>query len=565
MNPERTSEPLDTETPAQQLLDRLRVLRRRWLLILTLTALVTGAALAVSLTSTKQYDATSQLLLQQQEPINTLSNPTGSSASQDPERTVNTDVALIKLDAIADRVRRTLGLPTSTRALLDEVSTAVENTSNIVSITVRDPDPARAARIANAFATQYVSFRRASARANLNQAAALARSQLASLNTADRASTQGRQLEARLRELQIASALQTGGVQVVRNAEPPAGASRPRPVLSGLLGGLLGLVFAIAAALGLEFLDRRLKDEEAVEQVYGLPLLAAIPRPPRRAGSQKPGDDHAQREAYGLLAGNLRYSSLGGDSKAIMVTSFGPAEGKTSVTLGLACALAMLGQRVIAVEADLRRPAFARYANLPPSAGLSAVLSGRRDFANELVWMDAPTLSPVTLETLSDGTSLALLPAGPPPPHPQRLLSGPNMASVIESARALADVVVVDTAPIGTVNDAVSVSNLVDATIVIARLGTTTKDAARRTLRVLRNLGAHVPGVVVTDAPAVSQGYYGMPNGDRPDPSPEGETAPIGAGRTPTRSISRSPVPEDGGSKSTRRAGRSAIRKSRSE
>jgi Mrp family chromosome partitioning ATPase len=124
-------------------------------------------------------------------------------------------------------------------------------------------------------------------------------------------------------------------------------------------------------------------------------------------------------------------------------------------------------------------------------------------------------MRPVTLENVGDGLSFAVLPAGAVPSHAARLLARPEMGDIVETARSLADVVLIDTPPIGTVNDSVTLARFVDKVIVVARLNRTTKDAARRALRVLRNLDVELTGVAVTDAPLDGQyAYYGPDPGD---------------------------------------------------
>jgi Mrp family chromosome partitioning ATPase len=100
------------------------------------------------------------------------------------------------------------------------------------------------------------------------------------------------------------------------------------------------------------------------------------------------------------------------------------------------------------------------------------------------------------------------LPAGPIPPNPQALLARPTMTYMLEEARAQADVVLMDLPPIGSVNDPVTLANLVDGVVVVARLNQTTRDAARRALRVLRNTDADLLGVVITNAPLAPHDYY---------------------------------------------------------
>jgi capsular exopolysaccharide synthesis family protein len=258
-------------------------------------------------------------------------------------------------------------------------------------------------------------------------------------------------------------------------------------------------------ALMLEFADRRLKDEDSIERAFGLPLLGTIPRTRRRGTASQA--DHEQREAFGLLAANLHASPAKYDTHVIMVTSASPSEGKTSVTLGLARAFARLGKRVIVIEADLRRPTLPSFPVSGQSGGLTSILAGTGVLTQELVWLDAETLEPVTLDDARDGLSFAVLPAGTLPPNPQRLLSTPTMATVVEVARSLADVVLIDTPPVAAVNDAVSLLPVVDDVLLIARLNVTTKDAVRKTLRIVGALDINLAGVAVTDVPVSTSGY----------------------------------------------------------
>lgn len=495
---------LESMTPASY----LRAILQRWPLLVLVTALCTGAALAVSLSSETQYDATTQLLLRDQEPINSLVDPNGSGA-RDPERALSTEIELIKIGPTADLVRRNLGLTRSTDELLKQIETQTDSTSDIVELQVRDSDPVLAARIANAFAASYVRFRVQSARKRYADAAELAQRQLLALSAEQRREPQGIELQKRRLELETLSALQTGGAQVVRRASVPTSPSRPRPKLSAAIGLVLGLLLGVGVALLLTLVDRRFKDEHQVEEFFGLPILAAIPRPARRAEAL---DDPAQREAYGLLAANLRLASHGTDSSVIMITSPSPQDGKTSVTMGVARAYARLGMRVMIIEADLRRPTFGRYTDVSFSAGLTGVLAGAST-ADELLWLDPDTLRTVhsAEAAAADGIdgAIAILPAGDVPDNPQRALSDPGMRRVVKVARTLADVVLFDSAPLGTVNDATMLAPFIESIVLVARVNQTTKDAARRAIRTVNNLDVDALGVVVTDAgDGANQLYY---------------------------------------------------------
>jgi capsular exopolysaccharide synthesis family protein len=496
-----------------QLVDYVRAIRRRWPVVVMVTLLVMAAALVASFASQKQYDGQAELLFGGQDRVESLLTPDAESNVNDPERQLNTDVSLIKLDTVAQAVKRRLRLSTPVPDLLDQITTETSSSSDIVAVTARDASPRRAAAIATAFAEEYVRYRVSAARRSFDEAAQLAQSRLDAMTPAEQATEEAQQLRDRMRELELNAALQTGGVEVIRKADVPTSPSRPRPKLSAALGLFLGGLLGIALALALEFADRRLKDEDTVEEVFELPLLAAIPPPPRRGL-----DDSTQAESYGMLAANVRLTSTA-ETQVLMVTSPSPEDGKTSVSLGLARALARLGSRVILIEADLRRPSIARYVGLPQTAGLTSLLQGGGShLAHEVTWLDATTMQPVTLGDLKEGLSFAVLPAGSVPPNPQRLLARPEMTELVETARSLANVVIIDTPPIGTVNDSVTLARLVDTIIVVARLNKTTKDAARRALRVLRNVSAQLLGVVVTDADLGDyHGYYGAEPSDAPN------------------------------------------------
>ena len=489
------TDPQDQPTP---LLDYVRAARRRWRTVLGIAALVTLAALAFSVLQQKQYDATVDLLLGGQEPVDQLLDLDRSPVGRDPERELNTQVELIKLGPAVPAARAALDLDRSTQELLEQIETETSPSTTIVALRVRDTDPVMAVRIANAVADAYVRDRLETARRRYTEASELARRRLAALDAADRRSAQGRQLARQVQELERAAALQLGNAEVVRRATVPTDPTRPRPRVNAVLGLVLGLLLGVGVALALELFDRRFKDEEGVERFFGMPIAGALPALARRRGA--PSTQPGEREQYGLLAANLGLSNVTGpDRTVLMVTSAAPGEGKTSVTLGLARSCARLGLRVIAIEADLRRPGFTRHVGVTVEHGVAGILDGTANLVDEVVMLDADTLKP-SYDGASEGGRFGIVPAGSLPANPQQALSRPGMRQLVDAARSLADVVLIDTSPIGTVNDAVALTSLVDGVVFIVRLDTTTKDAAHRAMRVLTNVGAPPYDIVVTDA-----------------------------------------------------------------
>jgi uncharacterized protein involved in exopolysaccharide biosynthesis len=240
--------PGPTVVPAAKAGDYLTAIRRRWVIVLAIAFLAVDAAIMVTVLTPKQYSATAKVLITGAEPIDTLQ--VGGARSLDPERDVNTSVELVSLQAVARPVRDELGLKMSVPKLLTEVHAAPDGNSNVLAITTEDRDPAQAAAIANGFARRYVAFRRDASRARFQEAASLAQLRLAALPVNARTAPMRKELEARQQELETASTLQTGGLQVIDTASKPAGPSSPNLKLNlaaGLIFGLLlGGLFALA-------------------------------------------------------------------------------------------------------------------------------------------------------------------------------------------------------------------------------------------------------------------------------------------------------------------------------
>ncbi len=243
-------------SPADRATDHLGALSRRWWLIVACAIVAGAGAYGLSRLQHPRYEATAKVLLSTAEPVNLLSHST-AAPSLDPERALNTDIALVKLDSVARDVRRELSLPLTSVQLLREVSVSAAGLSSLVAITADDRSPTRSAAIANAFAGRYIDVRREQARAAYQTAADLARQRLAQLDAQDLAGRPGAALRAQLRELRTTGELQTGGAQLVDRAQVPTTAASPRPMFSAIVGALVGALIGALAALILGVAERR--------------------------------------------------------------------------------------------------------------------------------------------------------------------------------------------------------------------------------------------------------------------------------------------------------------------
>jgi succinoglycan biosynthesis transport protein ExoP len=277
--------------PADRASDHLGALARRWWLIVACAILAGAGAYGLSKLQQPRYDATAKVLLTTAEPVNVLSHST-AAPSLDPERQLNTDIELVKLDSVAFNVQRELRVPLTRVQLLDEVSVSAEGLSNLVAITARDASPTRAAAIANAFATRYIDVRQAQARAAYQTAAELAQGRLAQLNAKQLAGRPGAELRRQLHELRTTGELQTGGAQLVDRAQVPTTAASPRPLFSALVGAFVGALIGGLAALVAGIYDRRRERLAALAATNGQtshdPPKPVVMAPERLSTSHRP-------------------------------------------------------------------------------------------------------------------------------------------------------------------------------------------------------------------------------------------------------------------------------------
>ena len=194
----------------------------------------------------------------------------------DPEREVNTNLALISLEPVADDVRRRLGLRAGTDELLGKLSAQIDRNSNVVSITVRDASAQEAAGSPTRSPWPSATSPRARRGRASTRPVAAARERAAQLPVGpDRDA-----LEAEIRRLEAAGAFATGGVQVVRRATAASASRHGGVAATGLVAGFLGVLLAAVTMVVLARTDRSVSDEEEIEALLELPVLATVPPVP---------------------------------------------------------------------------------------------------------------------------------------------------------------------------------------------------------------------------------------------------------------------------------------------
>jgi Mrp family chromosome partitioning ATPase len=380
--------------------------------------------------------------------------------------------------------------------------------------------------VANAFARDFIVYQQTTNKSLLEVARQVLDKQIGSMSTTDLASTRGQSLVQRLEELGIIEQMQTGGFLVSERALAPESPFSPQPVRNAVLALVVGLILGLGLAFLLEYLDRRIKDEQTLEKVFGLPVLATVPmvggswRERRKGHSDLPigfADKHSPLlESFRTLRSNLQYFGVDKEIRTILVTSPLPREGKSTVSINLALGLALSGARVIVLEADLRRPMLHTYLKLGNEVGISNVLAGTHTFAEamQLVRVDdympedaRRRMSSGSAEGLLLQKNLYCLTSGPFPPNPAELVGSLKMQELLQSAAESADYVIVDSPPLLLAADAVTLAALVDGVLLTARLFSTTRDEAQAARELLERVGARVIGAVASGG-RLSQSYY---------------------------------------------------------
>jgi non-specific protein-tyrosine kinase len=307
------------------------------------------------------------------------------------------------------------------------------------------------------------------------------------------------ELQRSLTDLQLNETRILDLAQVVEPAITPALPIAPLVRRDTLTGAALGLLVGLGAAFVLEYLDDTVKSSEDVQQASGLSPLGIVLR-------QRPGPDsvllvtsHNPRsqfaEGYRILRTNVDFARVDHPGNALLITSPGQGEGKSTTLVNLAVVLAESGRTVLAIDADLRRPSVHQAFGIENSVGLTSMLLD-----------DEPQLALAVKETRIG--SVRVIPSGSLPPNPAELLGSNRMRRLLERLRREADVVLLDSPPVLAVTDATVLAAMADGVILVAAAGQTRIDELTRARQVLAQGPVHVLGVILNKVGNRPGGYY---------------------------------------------------------
>ena len=202
-------------------------------------------------------------------------------------------------------------------------------------------------------------------------------------------------------------------------------------------------------------------------------------------------------EIFRTLRTNIQFMNANKKLKTILVTSTLSGEGKSWVTANLAVTFAQAGKKVVIIDADMRKGRQYAIFGVSPKPGLSNYLV---DAADENV-----DLAEYIQET--EIKNLYLIPAGNVPPNPSELLVTPQMVNLLDKMKQIADIVILDGTPSQLVTDALILTRIVDATIIVTSSGETKKENLKRVIDNIKNVGGKISGVVLNKVPISAKKY----------------------------------------------------------
>jgi succinoglycan biosynthesis transport protein ExoP len=440
-----------------ELKDYIRIVRKRWRIIVAVTLVVlAGAALATAL-SPKVYEADTQLFVSTSGGIDNSSNLL--SGSNFTQQRVLSYADVITTPTVLDPVIKTLKLHTTATLLADQITATVPLNTVLIQVAVTNTDPRVAAQVADALGRQFTR------------------------TVADIESVKGQ-----------ASPVK---VTVVSVPTVPTTPISPKPTRNLALGVVLGLLLGLGLALLADLLDTTIKGERDCAEVSDATVIGGIgfdPDAPKHPLIVQ-ADPHSPRaEAFRTLRTNLQFVDAANHPRSIVFTSSIPAEGKTTTTANLAITMAASGARVCLLEGDLRRARLLQYMGMEGSLGLTNVLIGQAELGD-------------VLQQFTD-TSVYVIGAGSVPPNPSELLGSTAMINTLRELESRFDVVIIDSPPLLPVTDAAVLSSIAGGTVVVVGAGLVDRDHLARSLQALDAVNGRVLGLVLNLLPTKGGAYY---------------------------------------------------------
>ncbi len=439
-----------------ELSDYLRILRRRWRLVVSTLLLVLVAAALLTWRTTPQYQSSTQLFI----------STSSSSSAEAYQGNLFSSQRLASYADLATGTELATRVVSATSSTLtpDELAAKVTAQASpetvLLNISVTDPDPVVAQQLTQAYGDELVAL-------------------VAELETPP-----GQ-----------AKPILKG--TIVDAASLPGGPISPNPVRNMGLALVLGLLLGVGLAVVRELLDTSAKSADDVTLALEAPILGTFAfdsEVGKRPLLTEITSHEPRAEAFRVMRTNLSFVDVDATCKAIVITSALPGEGKSTTAVNTALALQQAGERTLLIDADLRRPQAATMLGLDQTIGLTTALVHKVSAEDSILIHDS---------------GLHVLPAGAIPPNPSELLQSHAMATLLSGLRSAYDVIIIDAPPLLPVTDAALIASQVDGAVIVVRHGRTTREQLTAARERLEAVGATTMGAVFNMVPRKGRGNYG--------------------------------------------------------
>ena len=282
-------------------------------------------------------------------------------------------------------------------------------------------------------------------------------------------------------------------VEVIDDADLPEKAVKPNIPLNIALGMVVGLILGVGLAFFIEYLDTSVKTIDDVERALGAAVLGVIPQ---NVGSLlDEGDESPHAEAYRVLRTNILFAGRKDESQTTFsVVSGGAGEGKTTTMFNLAVVFAQMGDRILIVDSDLRRPSMHRYLKVSNNIGLTNYLLGQATIDEVIQTTELP--------------SLHFIPSGKLPSSSMGILSSAKMKEFVAEMKSRYDYVFLDAPPIMGVSDATVLASMVDMCVLVVQYRKYPQMMTQRAKEMVTKVGGELVGVVLNNINISQDSYY---------------------------------------------------------
>ncbi len=297
----------------------------------------------------------------------------------------------------------------------------------------------------------------------------------------------------RLKEVSLTDDIGSNLVQVVDPAKAARLPFKPDKMRALMLAFLLSSGLGLALSFLLDIVDDRIKTPDDIKTKLNQTIMGVIPVVATGGDITESlkNSQTAISEAYASLRTNIQYSGPNGGPRIIQITSTRPSEGKSVSSLGLSLRFAGVEDRILLIDADMRRPTFDPGDS--GALGLSGVLTADVKFSDHILQTHFPNL-----HLLTSGISV---------PNPSELLSSRRFNELLEYAREAYDYVIIDSPPVLGLADAPVIGAKVEATLLVVEANQLRTPAVRLTIERLTSSGTKIMGMLLTKYSAPTAGY----------------------------------------------------------